>query len=69
MAATSEAPRAAGTVLTMPSTPQPLAATCTFMYVETDVPEGMSLDAWRRRGNAGRARPSLLARLWRAVNG
>ena len=53
----------------MPSPPQPLVATCTFMYVETDVPEGISLDAWRRRGNAGRSRPSLLARVWRAVNG
>jgi hypothetical protein len=39
------------------------------MYVETDVPEGMSLDAWRRRGNASRSRSSLLARVWRAVNG
>ena len=53
----------------MPSSPQPLVATCTFMYVEADVPEGMSLDVWRRRGNAGRARPSLLARAWRALNG
>jgi hypothetical protein len=31
----------------------------TFMYVETDIPEGMSLDAW----------PSRLVRLWRAVAG
>jgi hypothetical protein len=41
----------------------------TFMYVESDVPEGMTLDAWRRRGNATYARPSLLARVWRAVAG
>jgi len=41
----------------------------TFMYVETDIPEGMSLDAWRRRGNATRSRPSRLVRLWRAVAG
>ena len=68
MAAASSAPRAAGTVLAMPS-PQPLLASTNFMYVEIDVPEGMSLDAWRRRGNAGRSRPSLLARVWRAVNG
>ena len=40
-----------------------------FAYVEADVPEGMSLDAWRRRGNAGRSRPSLLTRVWRAVAG
>jgi hypothetical protein len=53
----------------MPSTPQPLVASCTFMYVETDVPEGMSLDSWRRRGNATRSRPSLLARIWRAFSG
>jgi hypothetical protein len=38
----------------------------TFMYVETDVPEGMSLDAWRRRGNAA-APASRLARIWRAL--
>ena len=56
-------------ILAMPSTPQPLVASCTFMYVETDVPEGMSLDSWRRRGNATRSRPSLLARVWRAVSG
>jgi hypothetical protein len=41
----------------------------TFMYVETDVPEGMSLDAWRRRGNAVHGRPSLLTRVWRALAG
>jgi hypothetical protein len=41
----------------------------TFMYVETDVPEGMSLDAWRRRGNATRSRPSRLVRLWRTIAG
>ena len=41
----------------------------TFMYVETDVPEGMSLDAWRRRGNATRSQPSRLVRLWRAIAG
>jgi hypothetical protein len=41
----------------------------TFMYVETDIPEGMSLDAWRRRGNAIHARPSRLARIWRAIAG
>jgi hypothetical protein len=55
--------------LGMPSLPQPLLATTTFMYVESDVPEGMSLDAWRRRGNGARSRPSRLARLWRAVAG
>jgi hypothetical protein len=55
--------------LGMPSLPQPLLATTTFMYVESDVPEGMSLDAWRRRGNAAGRRPSLLARMWRALNG
>ena len=53
----------------MPSTPKPPVATCTFMYVEADVPEGMSLDAWRRRGNAARSRPTLLARIWRTVSG
>ena len=37
----------------MPSR-QPLLASTTFMYVESDIPEGMSLDAWRRRGNADR---------------
>ena len=52
----------------MPS-PQPAPASTAFAYVEADVPEGMSLDAWRRRGNAGRSRPSLLARAWRAVAG
>ena len=52
----------------MPSR-QPLVASSTFMYVESDIPEGMSLDAWRRRGNAARSRPSLLARMWRALNG
>ena len=41
----------------------------TFMYVDSDVPEGMTLAAWRRRGNAGRSHPSLLARVWRAVAG
>jgi hypothetical protein len=51
----------------MPSAQPPLAST-TFMYVESDVPEGMSLDAWRRRGNAAGPRPSLLGRIWRAVN-
>jgi hypothetical protein len=55
--------------LGMPSSPQPLLATTSFMYVESDVPEDMSLDAWRRRGNVTRSRPSLLARLWRAVAG
>ena len=35
----------------MPSR-QPLLASTSFMYVESDIPEGMSLDAWRRRGNA-----------------
>jgi hypothetical protein len=55
--------------LGVPSLPQPLLATTTFMYVESDVPEGMSLDAWRRRGNVARSRPSRLARLWRAVAG
>jgi hypothetical protein len=52
----------------MPS-PQPLLASTTFAYVESDVPEGMSLDAWRRRGNASRPRPSTLVRLWRAIAG
>ncbi|MGZ4280209.1 MAG: hypothetical protein ACXVVU_26525 [Solirubrobacteraceae bacterium] len=41
----------------------------TFMYVETDVPEGMSLDAWRRRANANLSRPSRLVRLRRAIAG
>ena len=41
----------------------------TFMYVETDVPEGMALDEWRRRGNAVHSRPGLLTRLWRAIAG
>jgi len=50
-----------GTVPNMSST--------TFMYVESDVPEGMSLDAWRRRGNATRSRPTRLARLWRTIAG
>jgi hypothetical protein len=45
-----------------------LAAT-TFLYVETDVPEGMSLDAWRRRGNAVHSPPSLLTRIWRTIAG
>jgi hypothetical protein len=40
-----------------------------FMYVETDVPEGMALDEWRRRGNAVHSRPGLLTRLWRAIAG
>ena len=52
----------------MPSA-QPLLASANFMYEETDVPEGMSLDAWRRRGNATRSRPSRLARLWRSIAG
>jgi hypothetical protein len=39
----------------------------TFIYVETDVPEGMSLDSWRRRGNATAEPASRLARLWRAL--
>jgi hypothetical protein len=52
----------------MPSPQSPLAST-SFMYEHTDVPEGMSLDAWRRRGNATRSRPSRLARLWRARAG
>jgi hypothetical protein len=39
----------------------------TFMYVETDVPEGMSLDVWRRRGNTTAAPASRLARIWRAL--
>jgi hypothetical protein len=41
----------------------------TFMYVDSDVPEGMTLDAWRRRGNALSSPPSLLARIWRAFSG
>ena len=52
----------------MPSR-QPHRASTAFMYVETDVPEGMSLEAWRRRGNATLSRPSTLARLWRAIAG
>jgi hypothetical protein len=68
MAAASSAHRAAGTVLAMPF-PQPLLASTNFMYVDSDVPEGMSLDAWRRRGNAARARPSLLTRIWRTMAG
>jgi hypothetical protein len=39
------------------------------MYEETDIPEGLSLDAWRRRGNATGSRPSRLARIWRAIAG
>jgi hypothetical protein len=39
------------------------------MYVESDIPEGMSLDAWRRRGHGAGPRPSLLVRIWRALNG
>ena len=41
----------------------------TFMYVDSDVPEGMSLDTWRRRGNAVHSSPTLLARVWRAIAG
>jgi hypothetical protein len=52
----------------MPS-PQPLLASTTFMYVESTIPEGMSLDAWRRRGNAAGQRPSLLTRMWRVMAG
>jgi hypothetical protein len=52
----------------MPS-PQPLPASTTFLYVECNVPEGMSLDAWRRRGTAAGPRPSLLARIRRVLNG
>ena len=52
----------------MPSA-QPLLASANFMYEETDVPEGMSLDAWRRRGNAAGPRPSMLTRFWRAMAG
>lgn len=52
----------------MPS-PQSPPAAASFLYEQTDVPEGMSLDAWRRRGNATRSRPSRLARLWRAMAG
>jgi hypothetical protein len=43
--------------------------TTTFMYVESDVPEGMTLDAWRRRGNAFGSRPWLLERMWRRIAG
>jgi hypothetical protein len=68
MAAAWSAHRAAGTVLAMPS-PQPLLASSNFMYVDSDVPEGMSLDAWRRRGNAAGPRPSLLTRIWRTMAG
>ena len=52
----------------MPSPPSPLAS-ASFMYEDADVPEGMSLDAWRRRGNRSRSRPSRLVRLWRAIAG
>lgn len=52
----------------MPS-PQSPPASASFMYEQADVPEGMLLDAWRRRGNATRSRPSRLARLWRAMAG
>jgi hypothetical protein len=31
--------------------------------------EGMTLDAWRRRGNAFGSRPSLLGRMWRRIAG
>jgi hypothetical protein len=41
----------------------------TFMYVDSDVPEGMTLDAWRRRGNAFGSSPSLLERMWRRIAG
>jgi hypothetical protein len=41
----------------------------TFMYVDSDVPEGMTLDAWRRRGNALSSPPSLLDRMWRRIAG
>jgi hypothetical protein len=52
----------------MPS-PQPLLASTTFMYVDCDIPEGMSLDAWRRRGNDAALRPWRLTRIWRAMAG
>ena len=40
-----------------------------FMYVDSDVPAGMTLDAWRRRGNALSSPPSLLERVWRRIAG
>jgi hypothetical protein len=44
---------------------QPLASTA-FMYVDCDVPEGMTLDAWRRRPPTRLPRRrSLLVRVWR----
>ena len=49
------------------SSAQPLPASTNFMYVDSDIPEGMSLDAWRRRGNAAGPRPPRLTRMWRAL--
>jgi hypothetical protein len=43
---------------------QPLASTA-FMYVDCDVPEGMTLDAWRRRTARPPRRRSLFVRVWR----
>jgi hypothetical protein len=49
------------------SSSQPLASTA-FMYVDCDVPEGMTLDAWRRRDSTRvpRRRP-LFVRLARPL--
>jgi hypothetical protein len=44
---------------------QPLASTA-FMYVDCDVPEGMTLDAWRRRDARLPRRRSLFVRMWRS---
>jgi hypothetical protein len=43
---------------------QPLASSA-FMYVDCDVPEGMTLDAWRRRASRLPRRRSMLVRIWR----
>lgn len=49
------------------SSAQPLTSTA-FMYVDCDVPEGMTLDAWRRRESSRppRRRP-LFVRLARPL--
>ncbi len=36
-----------------------------FRYVECDIPEGMTLDEWRRRPRVGTRRPHGLRRLLR----
>jgi hypothetical protein len=40
-----------------------------FSYVECDIPEGMTLDEWRRRHRTGHAERPFLARLRRAGRG